>query len=254
MMFWGKVVGFVIGAFSGLGIYGVIVGVILGHLVDMYLKQRKMKFKAGDFYSDPGSTDLGGRELMIVCASGFSVFVAGLGLEKTDYARDMISGILRTHLSLNGKETESVKDYVAACMNTPEPDTEGVSRIYAGSEHTLPADIALISALFRIEERTGITQEKTRIIRSLARLLEIPDEEFYSFRRHFLGVNLENYEILGLPVDATTEEVKRTYRNLVAFFHPDGASMLTEQQKKESEEAFIAIQKAYEAIMKERTP
>jgi len=253
MMFWGKLAGFVIGAFSGLGIYGVIVGVVLGHLVDMYLKQRKMKCTAADFFSDPAGTDLlPDKEFLMVCGSGFCVFVSGFDPDRVDYARELLGGILQAHLSLTGKEIESVKDYITACLNTPEPDIDGMVRVYTASNHTHPADIALISALFRVEERTGITQEKTRFIRNLARQVDISDEEFYSLRRHFLGVTLENYEILGLPLNAPTEEVKRTYRNLVAFFHPDGGAELSEEQKKESGEAFLTIQKAYKEIMKER--
>lgn len=252
MIIWGKLIGFIIGAFSGLGIYGVIVGVVLGHLVDMYLKQRKMKFTSSDFYTDPTCTELPAREFLIMSATGFAVFVSDLASDREDYAKELLGGILKAHLSLDAKETEAVKDYITVYMNTPEPDIDALVRIYADSEHTTPADIALISALFRIEERTGINQEKTRFIRFLAKALDLADEEFYRLRRYFLGVSLENYEILGLPVDAPTDEVKRTYRNLVAFFHPDGGSMLTAQQQKESEEAFIAIKKAYEAIMKER--
>lgn len=253
MIFWGKITGFVIGAFSGLGIYGIIVAVVLGHLVDMYLQQRKMKSAAGNFFSDPAGYSLPERELLIVSASGFSAHVSDLKTDKTDYALELISGILKTHLSLNGKETESVRDYAASYLDTPDPDISAVVEVYTASEHTPPADIALISALLRVEEQTGITQEKTRFIRNLSRRLGISDESFYSYRRQFLGVALENYEILGLPMDAADDEIKRTYRNLAAFFHPDGASMLTEEQKQESEEAFKAIKGAYEAIMKERT-
>lgn len=253
MMFWGKIAGFVIGAFSGLGIYGVIVGVVLGHLVDMYLQQRKMKSTAGTFFSDPSGCEMPDRELLIVSAAGFSTHISGLGSDKTDYTRELISGILKTHLSLTSKETESVRDYITAYINTPNPDINGAIEVYTTSEHTTAADIALISALLRVEERTGINQEKTRFVRDLSRRLGITDDNFYSYRRQFLGTALENYEILGLPVDAADEEIKRTYRNLAAFFHPDGASMLTEEQKQESEEAFKAIKGAYEAIMKERT-
>ena len=110
MMFWGKIAGFVIGVFSGLGIYGVILGVVLGHLVDMYLQQQKMKSSAGSFFSNPAGTALPARELLIVSASGFSVYVSDMASDKADYAQELLSGILKTHLSLTTRETEAVRD------------------------------------------------------------------------------------------------------------------------------------------------
>ena len=252
MILWGKLAGFVIGAFSGMGIYGVIIGVILGHFVDMYLTYRKLKSASTGFFLNPSGVSLQERDFFLMASSGLSAFVSNIKTENADYARELIAGVLRVHLSLQGKETESVKDYVTAYLNTEDPDIEGILREYAESKQDGKANIALISALFRIEEQTGITGEKTRFIRKIAGLTEIPEEEFYGIRRHFLGVSLENYEILGLPVEATTDEIRKTYRNLVAFFHPDGASMLSEEQKQESSEAFIAIKRAYESIMKER--
>lgn len=63
--------------------------------------------------------------------------------------------------------------------------------------------------------------------------------------------DLENYRILGVDPDASTDEIKRVYRALAVQFHPDSLHHLDEKQRKTAEEAFIKIREAYESIMKE---
>jgi WD40 repeat protein len=55
------------------------------------------------------------------------------------------------------------------------------------------------------------------------------------------------YEILGLKANASPEEVKKAYRNLVKIWHPDRFSQDSQEQKK-AEEEFKKILEAYEAL------
>lgn len=50
------------------------------------------------------------------------------------------------------------------------------------------------------------------------------------------------YDILGLPMGASKDEVKRAYRKLVKLYHPDRNSSPEAQQR------FLLIQKAYDVI------
>ncbi len=52
------------------------------------------------------------------------------------------------------------------------------------------------------------------------------------------------YEILGVPRNATQEEIKKAYRNLAKKYHPD----LNKENKKEAEEKFKEISEAYEVL------
>ena len=62
------------------------------------------------------------------------------------------------------------------------------------------------------------------------------------FRDNIANDNLPNYyEILGIKVDATPEEIKKNFRELAKKTHPD-------KTKKDSEQEMIKINKAYEIL------
>jgi len=62
------------------------------------------------------------------------------------------------------------------------------------------------------------------------------------FRDHIASDDLPNYyEVLGIKVDATPEEIKKNFRELAKKTHPD-------KTKKDSEQEMIKINKAYEVL------
>lgn len=57
------------------------------------------------------------------------------------------------------------------------------------------------------------------------------------------------YEILGVQVNSTQEEIKKAYRKLVKVHHPDNFATGTESQQKMAAEKFVEIQNAYEKLL-----
>ncbi|MGE3171552.1 MAG: TerB family tellurite resistance protein [Planctomycetota bacterium] len=55
---------------------------------------------------------------------------------------------------------------------------------------------------------------------------------------------------LGLPRDATPEQVRRRHRALVRQFHPDAQQRLGEVARQEATERFLLIQRAYEELQR----
>ena len=67
-------------------------------------------------------------------------------------------------------------------------------------------------------------------------------EQEKEFREHIANEDLPNYyEILGVEIDATPEEIKKNFRELAKKTHPD-------KTKKDSEQEMIQINKAYEIL------
>ena len=61
-------------------------------------------------------------------------------------------------------------------------------------------------------------------------------------------------KIMGISVDATSEEIKKAYRKLVKLHHPDQFALESIEQQEIAEERFIEIQKAYEILKLKKTP
>lgn len=59
------------------------------------------------------------------------------------------------------------------------------------------------------------------------------------------------YSVLGVPSNASDDEVKKAYRNLSRRYHPD--ANINNPNKEQAEEKFKEIQMAYDQIMKERS-
>ena len=58
------------------------------------------------------------------------------------------------------------------------------------------------------------------------------------------------YQVLGVPSNASDDEVKRAYRNLSRKYHPD--ANINNPNKEQAEERFKQVQAAYDQIMKMR--
>ncbi|TSJ47696.1 DnaJ domain-containing protein [Fluviicola chungangensis] len=57
------------------------------------------------------------------------------------------------------------------------------------------------------------------------------------------------HEILGVSKNATQDEIKKAYRQLVKLHHPDKFATGTESQQKMAAEKFVEIQNAYESLI-----
>ena len=84
-------------------------------------------------------------------------------------------------------------------------------------------------------------------------MFKISLEDFESIKAMFVDQIGSAYKILEVTIDATNDEIKKSYRRLVKIHHPDKIQNLDDGYKKIAKEKFQKIQDAYEKIKKERS-
>jgi len=62
------------------------------------------------------------------------------------------------------------------------------------------------------------------------------------------------YSVLGIKRGASVEEIREAYRIAAAKYHPDKVSHLGEEFQELAHQRFVAIQQAYERLMKSHRP
>ena len=111
----------------------------------------------------------------------------------------------------------------------------------------------LLHFLFGIAHSDGrISQPELDKLNQLASFLRIGNYDFNSIKAMFFKEDDQSYKILEIDKSATNDEVKKAYRKMAKKFHPDRVITEDEAIKKGAEEKFKQVQKAYEAIQKER--
>ena len=113
--------------------------------------------------------------------------------------------------------------------------------------------LELIHVLFGLSKADGhVHPDEVKVIHTLARYLNINNNDFNSIQAMFFKDTLSDYKILGLDSSSTDNEVKKTYRKMAAKYHPDKVAHLGEELKNLAEEKFKSLNDAYQNIKKER--
>lgn len=63
--------------------------------------------------------------------------------------------------------------------------------------------------------------------------------------------DFDNYDVLGVPDNASTEEIKRAYSRLVKSYHPDRIGAAGSETRKKAERVFARITEAYQVLVDE---
>lgn len=116
-----------------------------------------------------------------------------------------------------------------------------------------PQRLQLLNLLVLVAQADGtVAQEEVAAIRDCAGWMRMAAADVDSMLN--LGDNsLEGaYKVIGVPPDATDDEVRRAYRKLTLEHHPDRVAALGEDIRKAAERKFQEINEAKERIYKSR--
>ena len=116
-----------------------------------------------------------------------------------------------------------------------------------------PSRLELIHILFDLSKADGhVHRDEVKVIKTIARYLNINDNDFNSIEAMFFRDSFSDYIILELNNSASDSEVKKAYRKMATKYHPDKVSHLGEDLKHLAEEKFKTVNEAYQNIKKER--
>jgi DnaJ-domain-containing protein 1 len=109
-------------------------------------------------------------------------------------------------------------------------------------------------ALRDVARGLGISPPRARMLFHLARTQFLGGDRRgrdggpHPRRPDAAGARTAALATLGLPVDATQEQIRKRHRELVRRFHPDAQPSLGPVAQREATERFTAIQRAYETL------
>jgi DnaJ like chaperone protein len=116
-----------------------------------------------------------------------------------------------------------------------------------------PSRLQLMHFLFGIAKADDIvTDDEERQIYTIAGYLGISSSDYESIKAMFYNSSDNAYKILEIDKNASTEEIKKAYRNMAKKYHPDKVIHLGKEHQKGAEEKFKQVQEAYEQLQKER--
>ena len=116
-----------------------------------------------------------------------------------------------------------------------------------------PSRLELVHVLFGLSQADGyIHPDEIKIIHTIARYMNINENDFISIQAMFVRDSESDFKILEVSPDATDAEVKKAYRKMSNKYHPDKVSHLGEELQKLAEEKFKSVNDAYQAIKKQR--
>ena len=111
----------------------------------------------------------------------------------------------------------------------------------------------MLHFLFGIAQSDGqVSASEVDKIREIAGYLRIGSTDFESIMAMFVRSADTAYTILEIERSASDEAVKKAYRTMAKKYHPDRVNTQDEAIRRGAEEKFKEVQKAYEAIQKER--
>ncbi|MBL8732396.1 MAG: DnaJ domain-containing protein [Planctomycetes bacterium] len=104
--------------------------------------------------------------------------------------------------------------------------------------------------LHEVARGLGINAPRARLLFHLARAQWLRGQRTGDDRQpgEQLDARGQALAVLGLPDDATPEQIRKRHRELVRKFHPDAQPHLGPMAQREATERFTSIQRAYETL------
>ena len=244
-----------------MGWFGILLGLIVGYMLDELFKQGRRDRSVVAYLMNPGPADFTEPVPGLAAYCALSVLVLGdTGLKRDAASSVVVAKAVRaaeTVLSVPAEfrtETENIAREAFIHRDGLNPDLLAESlmarraRFHDFSSIALslltlaegPQSCILADRLASILAPELARGRKTGTHRTTGRQEHKPhvEDKWYNEER-------EAFTVLGIAPGASPEDIKVAFRKLAVLFHPDALSGLDENKKREAGEAFIRIEHAY---------
>lgn len=171
-----------------------------------------------------------------------------------DLLRDEVRVVKRffdEELRYSAAELDEVRLALKAAAHAPPSPVEAAREARA---FLTPAERSLLlNALFEMALVDGpLARTESDALKVAARELEVAADDVKAIRAMHLGLGLQYFEVLGVPAEASDEELKASYRRLAALHHPDRVAHLGPGAAERASRRFQDIQRAWEEVRRLR--
>ena len=249
-MILGRVAGSVLGVAAGP--FGVAFGFLSGFFVDRVVEQVRLRehvrrlLGPGTAKAErPKRSSAEGHDRSLIRLIGLGVAVAVSDGFATDAETGAIVAFVRERCGLSASRAAQLRHVLEEAIVLGSRIEVSRAAAELDRETLQLSNDALLEYLLRIaRSRDGeISDRRRRVLRQVcaAAGLPVPAPARERLDRHACA-------ILGISPDADLRQVRKVYRRLVQQFHPDAAGLLSEEQRRQSSEAFIRINRAYRTV------
>ena len=256
----GGVAGFEGGGVAGFamgGPLGAILGAVAGHAVDK-MRAEEAAQAGGDFFE--GRDDRAERQVAFTTA----IIVLAAKMAKADghVTRDEVDAFKRI-FQVPAHEMKAV----GRVFDEAKKDSKGfepyAAQIADMFRHQPQVMEELLGALFHIAMADGVFHPgEAAYLKKVAMIFGFTEADYERLKAIFTQGfgrggdegDADPYEVLGVSRDASDDEIKKTYRQLVRENHPDKlmAEGLPEEFVEQANEKLATINAAYDRIQAER--
>ena len=242
----GKVIGTLLGLLGGPG--GAFIGGIVGHLLDSSIEEQPVQ-------DIPGSHHRFTENEVVFLSTfiGLSVTVLSIGASDRIPRIKAVIEFLDRCLRVSQENQTALQRIIEEGIANKDPlDVQALCRSYTSVSSQEGRKLLLEFLLKVAVHNNSISREEEAHVRVISRYLDITDSIYYALRARALPFDNELYGVLEVEPTASDGDIRKSYRRLVRFYHPDRYAQQNQEALKQAEESFKAIQNAYSKVRQSR--
>lgn len=224
------------------GPMGAVIGGALQHVVSKKLRQKIQK-------NLPGLNDQG---VFVTCAAVIMTKIAMVHEPVKPQSRVAIKLFFQKNLNYSKIEIGFV-DKVISETEAVNPDLKPIVNQYCKACHNNYTSLLLALGYQVALVQGGLTAMVQEELNRLAEFLKLSYQSHDLIRKKYCLKTLKTpFTILNIPFEATNDEIKKAYRQMVMQYHPDKTAHLGEEQAQEAHLKFLEIIDAYQELERVR--